>query len=358
MTIITSRDFSVPKIQAFSEFNNIFAKNFGMKRILGIGNALVDVMTIIDDDKVLENFNLPKGSMQLVDHRMSDKIKSGTSHLQVKSISGGSVANTIHGLAILGADTGFIGAVGKDQTGDFFEDDMKKAGVNTLLFRRNEVTGTAIALISPDRERTFATHLGAAVELDASDLKPILFDGYDILYPEGYLINNFPLFETACSIAKDKGMIVALDLSSYNVVEAYKESFRKILDQYVDILFANELEAKAFTGKAPEDALHLLSDSANIVVVKIGIEGSLIKQGDEVVKIDVFPVDCIDTTGAGDLYAAGFLYGYSKDLGIEKCGLLGSLMASSVIGTFGARIDPSNLPDIKAKIQGIVSARQ
>ena len=326
-----------------------------MKRILGIGNALVDVVTIIDNEKILEKFSLPKGSMQLVDHLMSNKIKSGTAHLQIMRISGGSVANTIHGLAILGADTGFIGAVGKDETGDFFENDMKNAGVNTLLFRRNEVTGTAIALISPDRERTFATHLGAAVELDASDLKPILFDGYDILYPEGYLINNFTLFEAACSIAKEKGMTVAVDLSSYNVVEAYKKSFRKIINRYVDILFANEHEAKAFTGKSPEESLKLLSDSVKIVIVKIGTEGSLIKHNDEVIKIDVFPVDCIDTTGAGDLYAAGFLYGYSRDFGIEKCGLLGSLMASSVIGTLGARIDPSQLPEIKVKIQGIIS---
>lgn len=326
-----------------------------MKRILGIGNALVDIITIIDDENVLGQFHLPKGSMQLVDYNTSEEIKSGTRHFRMTRTSGGSAANTIHGLAVLGADTGFIGSIGKDETGDFFESDMKKAGVNTLLFRRNSVTGTAVALISPDGERTFATHLGAAVELNAADLKPMLFDGFDILYPEGYLINNLPLFETACSFAKEKGMLVAIDLSSYNVVQAYQSSFRKIVDQYVDILFANELEAKAFTGKEPEEALHVLARSAKTVIVKIGAEGSLIKDGQEVVKVDVFPADCTDTTGAGDLYAAGFLYGYSRDLGVEKCGLLGSLMASAVIETLGARIDSSRLPVIKTRIREIIS---
>jgi sugar/nucleoside kinase (ribokinase family) len=345
----------VPKIRAFGEFNNIFAKKIQMKRILGIGNALVDIMTLIDDDNILREFHLPKGSMQLVDYETSGKIKAGTTQFHAIRTSGGSAANTIHGLAILGVDTGYIGAIGKDETGDFFESDMKKAGVNTLLFRRSSITGTAVALISPDRERTFATHLGAAVELEAEDLKPMLFEGYDILYPEGYLINNFPLFETACSIAKDKGMLVALDLSSYNVVEAYHGAFKRIIEKYVDILFANELEAKAFTGREPEDAIRLLSESAKTVIVKIGAEGSLIRNRQEMVKVGVFPVECTDTTGAGDLYAAGFLYGYSRGLGIEKCGLLGSLMASTVIETLGARIDPSRLPEIKMKIQEIVS---
>ena len=162
-----------------------------MKRILGIGNALVDVMTLLEGDFILQEFSLPKGSMQLVDREKSEGIKSATSYFPRKLSSGGSAANTIHGLAMLGADTGFIGSIGRDDTGDFFENDMKKAGINTLLIRRNSVTGTAVALITNDTERTFATHLGAAIELASSDLKPMLFEGYDILYLEGYLINDF-----------------------------------------------------------------------------------------------------------------------------------------------------------------------
>ncbi len=148
-----------------------------MKRILGIGNALVDIMTLIEDDNILQEFKLPKGSMQLVDLEKSRGIKSATAIFPRTFASGGSAANTIHGLAMLGADTGFIGSIGKDETGDFFENDMKKAGVNTLLIRRDSVTGTAVALITRDSERTFATHLGAAVELSADDFKPELFQG-------------------------------------------------------------------------------------------------------------------------------------------------------------------------------------
>ena len=175
-----------------------------MGKILGIGNALVDVITIINDDQTLERFALPKGSMQLVDREKSEMIKSETKTFKQRLASGGSAANTIHGLAMIGEKTGFIGSIGKDQLGDFFEKDMKAAGINTLLSRRDTITGTAVALISPNSERTFATHLGAAVELEAGDLNPEDFNGYNILYMEGYLIINKTLVETACRIAKER----------------------------------------------------------------------------------------------------------------------------------------------------------
>jgi sugar/nucleoside kinase (ribokinase family) len=321
-----------------------------MKRILGIGNALVDIMTIIEGDYILQEFNLPKGSMQLVDREKSEGVKAATEMFPRTWTSGGSAANTIHGLAMLGSDTGFIGSIGRDETGDFFENDMKKAGVNTLLIRRNSVTGTAVALITHDSERTFATHLGAAVELIADDLNPMLFDGFNILYLEGYLINNFPLVETACRIAMEKKMLVALDLASFNVVEENLETFKKIVEEYVDILFANEQEARAFTGLEPEKALSVLSGLCEIVILKTGAEGSWLKCGEELIKISAFPVGCVDTTGAGDLYAAGFLYGFARDLNLETCGILGSLMAGRVIEIVGARMDKDKFAGIKEEI--------
>ena len=314
-------------------------KFFKMKRILGIGNALVDVMTLIDNDNILEKFSLPKGSMQLVDGEISALIKSGTIHFKRNLVSGGSSANTIHGLAMLGVETGFIGSVGKDDTGDFFEGDMKKAGVKTFLSRRNSVTGTAVALISPGSERTFATHLGAAVELNADDLNPNDFKNYDILYLEGYLIINKALVERTCRIAKDENMKIAIDLSSFNVVDAKLNEFKEIIEKYVDIVFANEEEAKSFTGLEPLNALNIISDKCDIAVIKVGKEGSLIKQGDTVIKVEAFPVQCIDTTGAGDLYASGFLYGYSNGFPLEKCGMFGSVLAGHVIEIVGARMD-------------------
>lgn len=310
-----------------------------MKQILGIGNALVDVMTLIDNDNILEIFSLPKGSMQLVDGEKSALIKSETTNYKRNRASGGSAANTIHGLAMLGVNTGFIGSVGKDDTGDFFEADMKNAGVKTFLSRRNSITGTAIALISPDSERTFATHLGAAVELESGDLNPEDFKDYDILYLEGYLIINKALVERVCSIAKNNNMIIALDLSSYNVVEAKLTDFKEIVEKYIDILFANEDEAKSFTGLAPSEALNTLSTLCDIAVIKVGKEGSIVKRGEEIIKIGAIPVQCIDTTGAGDLYASGFLYGYAKGLSLEKCGIFGSVLAGHVIEIVGARME-------------------
>lgn len=310
-----------------------------MMNILGIGNALVDVMTLIDNDNILEKFSLPKGSMQLVDGEISAMIKSGTSGFTRNLVSGGSAANTIHGLAMLGVNTGFIGSIGKDDTGDFFENDMKKAGVKTYLSRRNSVTGTAVALISPGSERTFATHLGAAVELESADLDNSNFKDYSILYMEGYLIFNKDLVETACRIANKNNMKIALDLASYNVVDAKLTDFRQIIEEYVDIVFANEEEAKSFTGQSPAEALNTISSLCEVAVIKVGKEGSLIKRGDEIIKIGTIDVNCIDTTGAGDLYASGFLYGYSNGLSLETCGLFGSVLAGHVIEIVGARMD-------------------
>jgi sugar/nucleoside kinase (ribokinase family) len=324
-----------------------------MKQILGIGNALVDVMTMINDDNILSKFDLPKGSMQLVDEKKSIMVKSETVNFNRIMTSGGSAANTIHGLAMLGVKTGFIGSIGKDEVGDFFEKDMKYAGINTMLIRRNTVTGTAIAMISPDSERTFATHLGAAVELDANDLKPEYFDGYDILYLEGYLILNKKLVETACKMAKDKNMQIALDMASFNVVEAMLADFNEIVEKYVDIVFANEEEAKSFTGMAPEDALGRLAQLCEIAVVKVGKEGSWVKREEEIIKIGTVSVNLKDTTGAGDLYASGFLYGYAQNENLEICGQYGSLLAGHVIEIVGARMDHDKWQKIRTSVAEI-----
>ncbi len=324
-----------------------------MKKILGIGNALVDVMTPIDDDAILERFALPKGSMQLVDGDKSKQVKDGTSGFKISLAAGGSAANTIHGLAMLGLPTGFIGSVGKDETGDFFEKDMKNAGVDTIIFRRSSPSGTAVALISGDGERTFATHLGAATELNADDLTDRHFRGYEIFYIEGYLIYNLPLVRQACSLARKTGMKVAIDLASYNVVEANLDSFREIINDYADIVFANEEEAFAFTGKAPEEAVRIISGSSRTAIVKTGKEGSIIKRGEELVKTGILPVNCVDTTGAGDLYASGFIYGFSLDLPLDMCGAIGALLAGRVREDYGAKISPRKWPAIRKSIEKI-----
>ncbi len=326
-----------------------------MKRIIGIGNALVDIMTLIDDDRILAHLSLPKGSMQLVDHGRSAQIHNETACFENTRRSGGSAANTIHGLAMLGAETGFIGSIGMDETGDLFENDMREAGVNTILLRRKNVTGTAIAFVSHDTQRTFATHLGAAVELAPEDIQSAFFSRYNILYIEGYLINDPGLVDKVCRIARANGMQIALDLASYNVVEANISNFNNFIDNYTDIIFANEEEAAALTGLEPLEALKEIGKRCNITIIKTGEKGSLIKRGDEIIRIGSLPVKCIDTTGAGDLYAAGFLYGYANDLSLEKCGLISALLAGRVIETIGARIELSRWLSLREEVSSIIN---
>ncbi|MBN2519911.1 MAG: adenosine kinase [Bacteroidales bacterium] len=321
-----------------------------MSNVLGIGNALVDILTQINDDNILTSLSLPKGSMQLVNNNVAADVIAKTNHLKREQTSGGSAANTIHGLASLGISTGFIGKVGNDELGNFFRDDMIKNNIDPKLLLGNNPTGNAIALISPDSERTFATYLGAAIELSESDLKDKFFNGYKYFHIEGYLVQNKELIRKALIMAKNHKMIVSLDLASFNVVESNIEFLKEMANEYVDILFANEEEAKSFTGKTEEEALNEMSCYCNISVLKIGKRGSLIKHGNDIYRIKATEQKAIDTTGAGDLYAAGFLYGMIHKLDLNKCGNIGSIVSGHVIEVIGPKINNKTWNIIKKDI--------
>lgn len=309
-----------------------------MGKILGMGNALVDIMIRLNDDELLKDFNLPKGSMQLVNADFSANILDRTIKLESAVASGGSAANTIHGLARLGVDTGFIGKVGSDNLGRVFTFDLEKSLINPHLKLSSSPSGKAIALISPDSERTFATFLGAAVELTADDIDETVFEGYQIFHIEGYLVQNHDLIEKAVKTAKKKGLLVSLDMASYNVVEDNLDFLKRIAHDYVDILFANEEEARAFTGKRPEEALHDIAQMVDYAIVKIGKEGSLVMHQGEVSRFGIMPANAIDTTGAGDLYAAGFLYGMIHHQPMKRCAEYGALVSGKVVEVLGAKI--------------------
>ena len=321
-----------------------------MKKVLGMGNALVDIMTRLENDELLNSFSLPKGSMQLVDLPFIEKLGESTKELSKQQTSGGSAANTIHGLANLDIETGFIGKVGRDELGQFFKSDMIHCGIQPKLFESDSPTGRAMALVSPDSERTFATYLGAAVEISAGNLSVNLFTGYDYFHVEGYLVQDHNLIEIALKLAKETGLTVSLDLASYNVVENNLDFLKRIVKDYVDIVFANEEEAKAFTGKPPEKALNEMSGMSDIAIVKVGNKGSLIKRRKEIVKTGIIQAQSLDTTGAGDLYAAGFLYGLIHNLSIDKCGQVGALLAGKVIEIIGAKIPEKTWQEIRKQI--------
>lgn len=325
-------------------------------KVLGMGNALVDIMIRLSDDSFLEKFNLPRGSMTLVDLDLSNRINLYSATLDKSKASGGSAANTIHGLARLGVDTAYIGKVGNDDLGKFFTRDLKDSGIKPVLYNSMSDTGKVMAMISPDSERTMATYLGAAVELSEDDITSDIFKDYDLFYIEGYLVNNFKLFSKAIRLAHEQGNKVALDLASFNVVDQYKDELKRELEAHVDIVFANEEEAKSLTGLNPQDALQEISQYCELAVVKIGAEGSLIKRGGEEVRIPAFPVNSIDTTGAGDSYAAGFIYGLSLDLSLEKCGRIGNLLASEIIQVIGPKVDENTWSNLKTRIDEILNS--
>ncbi len=322
-----------------------------MSKVLGMGNALVDILTRMDSDELLEKLKFPKGSMQLVDAETSAQVLSQIAHLKTEQASGGSAANTIHGLSCLGVSTGFLGKVGNDDLGEFFKKDMSANNIEPKLLTSNNASGKAIALISPDSERTFATFLGAAVELCAEDIIEELFQGYTHFHIEGYLVYNQPLIEKALKCAKNANLIISLDLASFNVVEDNHAFLKEMVAEYVDILFANEEEAKAFTKKEHKEALEEMAKDCNIAVLKLGKDGSLIKHFETVFEVGVIPANSIDTTGAGDLYAAGFLYGLLNFMSVDKCGEIGALLSGNVIEVVGPKMDENRWKKILNELE-------
>ena len=310
----------------------------GQKSILGIGNALIDVLIYITDDSVLQKFGFPKGSMTLVDALLSAEIKKETKNHNRIIQTGGSAANTIHGIAKLGGKCGYIGKISDDEFGNFYLEDFKKNQINTHFFYSKTGTGHATGLISPDSERTFGTYLGAALELTPEEMISDIFRNYGIMHIEGYLVQNHALIEAAMRTAKENGLLVSIDMASFNIVEENVDFLHNMITKYVDIVFANEEEAFALTGKNPLEALPAIAEMCSIAVVKLGANGSMIQTGDRVIRIEAIPARSIDTTGAGDIYAAGFLYALAENLDLEIAGKIGSLLAGNVVEVMGAKI--------------------
>ena len=324
-----------------------------MSKILGMGNALVDVMTLLKSDKTLKEFALPKGSMQLVSKEFSNRLLAGTLGLNKQQSSGGSAANTIHGLARMGLKTGFVGKIGKDNLGRFFEKDLKDNKIKPILFHDLEETGRAIALISKDSERTFATYLGASVDLHEEDITSDIFKGYQYFHIEGYLVQNQELIKKAMRLARTHGLTVSIDMASYNVVKDNRTVLESLIREYVDIILANEAEAEALTGFKGERALHQMSEMVHMAAVKMGRKGSLVKIGSEEHHIGIQNVESIDSTGAGDLYASGFLYGLHRQQSLKICAEIGSILGGYVTEVIGAKMDKPRWKSVKQKVEEI-----
>lgn len=323
-------------------------------KIIGIGNALLDVLIRIESDKTLETLGLKKGAMDLIDENKMKEIQSNQMGLNRTEVPGGSVCNSMRSLAKLGATVGYAGKIGNDKEGKIYEDEIRKAGLTPYLVKKEGMSGCSTVLISPDGERTMATYLGLAETLSEEDIPVEVLKPFDCLYMEGYLISNEKLFLPVLKRAKQLGMKIALDLANFNIVNGFRDLLNEVIPEYIDVLFSNESEAEAFTGFPAGIAIKLMSQKVEKAVVTIGKEGALTADNSGILKVDALKNNPIDTTGAGDNFAAGFLFGYSKGASLEQSAQIGSVLAGNVIETVGAQIPEERWCEIKLKVNEIL----
>lgn len=330
-----------------------------MKRIdvVGIGNALVDVLSH-EPDEFLVRHGLHRGAMQLVDIAAAETLYAAMG--PGTEVSGGSVANTMVGIASLGGAAAFVGRVNDDQLGAVFAHDLRAAGVEfvTQPVTDGAPTGRCLIVVTPDAQRTLNTFLGASAQLGPDDVDPELVACAQVLYLEGYLWDEpdaKEAFRYAARLAHEAGNRVAFTLSDGFCVDRHREEFLDLVEHEVDVLFANEVEITSlYEVDDFDDALQRVAHHCEIAALTRSEKGSLIVTRDEVHLIDAHPVQTVvDTTGAGDLYAAGFLYGLTHGYDLGTAGKLGALSAAEVIGHLGARPQTS----LEALARPLLAAR-
>ena len=313
--------------------------------VVAVGNAIVDVMAKVGDGFLSER-NLPKGSMTLLDAKSAGAIYADI--MPEREISGGSAANTVAGLASLGGAPAFIGKVHDDELGQEFSRSIGGAGVDffTTPLNQGPVTGRSIVLVTPDAERSMFTYLGAAKSLSEDDIDEEIIKSTKIVYLEGYLWDEEDAkkaMKKACELAHKHNRKVAFSLSDKSCVERHRQEFLELIKTSVDILFGNEEEIKSLY---QEDdllkTLDLIKGEVETAAITRSEKGSVIVNGRTKTFVEAESVEnVVDTTGAGDLYAAGFLYGYTQERSLGTCALIGGIAAAEIISHYGARPDVS-----------------
>ncbi len=318
------------------------------KKIAAVGSALVDIC-LLEDDDFLAQTGARKGGMVLVDNQFIELTLKKSKQKPI-IVPGGSACNTILGAGKLGAASRFIGKRGDDELGKLFENGLRNHNVEPLLMQSKTPTGQVLSVITPDAQRSMFSYLGAAAETTPEEITPDLFTDCAIVHLEGYLLFNEKLMMAALEAARTAGAYISLDLASFTVVESAFELLERITEKYVDILIANEDEAKAFTSHSDEKlALQCLAKKAPIAVLKVGKRGSYIASNGEIFTINAMGSgSAIDTTGAGDLWAAGFLFGLLNGLPLQKCGEIGSACGYEVCQVVGASIPEQGYQRIRS----------
>lgn len=321
-------------------------------KLIGVGSPIVDAIALVEEH-FLEYVEGDKGGMVLVEaHTISElisRVPSGTS-----AAPGGSAGNTVFALARMGLPTSFLGKTGNCVEGSFYRERFTQLGGDSARFKIGEIAnGRCLSLVTPDGERTMRTHLGAAMTLAPEEVTVEDFAGCSHAHIEGYLLFNEALMMRVLNCAKEAGCSVSLDLASFEVVNATRGILPNILRDYVDIVFANEEEAQAFTGIEGDYAAMALelATFCDIAAVKVGAHGSYVAEQGTVEKVEpMHAAHVVDTTGAGDLWAAGFLYGWSKKRPVAKCAEIGSMLGAAVVQEQGSVLPEHVWDDILSQV--------
>lgn len=315
-------------------------ENSQMKSVICVGSPVVDQVVQVQEG-FLEKVGGEKGGMELVDSatlaNISEKLPT-----QPDLTPGGSAGNTSFALARLGVPSRFLGALGDDHAGNFFRDQLLKAGGDDTAIRvmPDFPTAQCLSLVTPDAERTMRTHLGAAVTFAPEHVTREDFVGCGHAHIEGYVLFNPDLMQATLGAAKAAGCTVSVDLASFEVVHASRPILHDLLAEYVDIVFANEEEAEAFSGSSnPQNGLDSLAELCDTAAVKIGEKGALLCHAEEYCHVPATTVEqVIDTTGAGDFWAAGFLYGLLSGKSLQESGSIGALLGGAVVAREGTTL--------------------
>jgi fructokinase len=321
----------------------VYTKEKMNKKILGIGNAIVDVLAKVDSD-FLRKKNLTKGSMKLINKSEFEDLKK---NIKIeKIVAGGSVANTMSGIAYLNGNPSFIGKVNSDNFGDIYKKSLEDINVKFPYIKKSEdlPTGASIILITPDSERTMCTYLGISSHLSANDINENNIINHELIFLEGYLWDkgsSEKMFKHTITVAKKNKVKIAMGLSDIFCVSRHKEDFYNLFKNDLDILIGNENEINELTNKKNLlDSINQLKEFNKLIVITRSENGSVAIKGNEIINCESIKVNKIsDLTGAGDLFAAGFLKEYLDKSEIKQCLQTGSLLASKIIQKIGARLE-------------------
>jgi sugar/nucleoside kinase (ribokinase family) len=319
-----------------------------VNKILCVGAALYDIL-LRESDEFVASLGNEKGGMTLAEHAQIIEALAQSSETS-DSAPGGSACNTAVGLARLGANSHFLGKRGQDATGENMQKELETSGLQCHLRLGEDPTGQVLSVITPDAQRTMMTYLGSAATLSPDEIKLEDFQGYDLVHIEGYLLFNTGFCQKVIELAKAAGCKISLDLSSFEVVNIFKDVLKDMLKNDVDLIIANEDEAKAYTGEDPKASLEVFAPLAELAVVKLGADGVLIAHGEERYEVSGNKVEAVDTTGAGDLWASGFIYGLTQGWSLDQAAKLGNTTGAAVVQVVGAVVPESTWDSIRSEI--------